>query len=351
MGALAIAGNSGNSGIVQQAGAVAPEWFEVEVVTTAANQTYSWQISEGSDASSTTDWGDGNTIAQAGTGIRTYTYAAAGTYVVRIQASFGASGAMNMRPNTDRTRLGRVLGPIPGFAGLTNLTNFFQNCSGLTGSIPADLLRYVVNVTNLTNFFQNCSGLTGSIPADLLRYVVNVTTLTNFFQNCSGLTGSIPADLLRYVVNVTTLSRFFQNCSGLTGSIPADLLRYVVNVTNLTDFFQNCSGLTGSIPADLLRYVVNVTTLSRFFQNCTRLQLQPDLFGPSPETFFSTRTPSFTSAFRNLGTEAGTAQGTAPALWTYTYGGTPTTASCFANNSATNLTNWAQIPIAWGGPA
>jgi hypothetical protein len=100
-----------------------------------------------------------------------------------------------------------------------------------------------------------------------------------------------------------------------------------------------------------LRYVVNATNLVSFFRDCTRLQLQPDLFGPSPETFFATRTPSFASAFRNVGTQAGTAQGTAPALWTYTYGGTPTTTTCFTDNSATNLSNWAQIPIAWGGPA
>jgi hypothetical protein len=274
---------------------VAPEWFEVEVVTTDANQTYSWQISAGSSVSSTTDWGDGNTITQTGTGIRTYTYAAAGTYVVRIQASFSSGGSMNMRPNTDRTRLRRVLGPIPGFAGLTSLASFFSGCTGLTGSIPVDLLLYVVNVTSLASFFFGCTGLTGSIPVDLLRYVVNVT--------------------------------------------------------NLAGFFSGCTGLTGSIPVDLLRYVVNVTSLASFFFGCTGLQLQPDLFGPSPETFFATKTPNFTSAFRNVGTQAGTAQGTAPALWTYTYGGTPVRGSCFANNSATNLSNWAQIPIAWGGPA
>ena len=173
---------------------------------------------------------------------------------------------MNMRPNTDRTRLRRVLGPIPG-AGLINLSSFFSGCTGLTGSIPVDLLRYVVNVVSLAGFFNGCSGLTGSIPVDLLRYVVNVTSLAGFFNGCK------------------------------------------------------------------------------------QLQLQPDLFGPSPETFFATRTPSFTSAFRNVGTQAGTAQGTAPALWTYTYGGAPTTTICFTGNSATNLSNWAQIPSAWGGPA
>jgi hypothetical protein len=245
MGALAIAGNSGNSGIVQQAGAVAPpgpvapEWLELEVVTTAPGQTYSWQIVAGSNASSETDWGDGSpVVTQAGTGIRTSTYAAAGTYVVRIQASFTSGGNISLRPNTDRTRLSKILGPIPAFPGLDNLTTFSSGCTGLT-TIPADLLRYVTEVTNFTSFMTNC----------------------------------------------------------------------------------------------------------------TRLQLRPDLFGPNPETFFATRTPIFSAAFRNVGTLAGTPQGTAPPLWTYTYGGAPATTLCFAGNSATNLSNWAQIPIAWGGPA
>jgi hypothetical protein len=300
MGALAITGDSGASGVVRRAGGgvvgpTEPSWFEIEVVTTGPGQTYSWNASAGTSVSSTTDWGDGSTIIQTGIGIRQRTYAAAGTYVVRIQASFGSGGGFEMRPNVDRTRLARILGPIPGFSGLTTLANFVSGCSGLTGTIPADLLKYVPNVTTLQNFFANCSGLTGTIPADLLRYAVSVTTLQGFLLNCSGLTGTIPIDFLRYLVNAT-----------------------------------NYNG---------------------FVSGCTNLQLQQDLFGPSPVTFFSTRTPNFTSAFRNVGTFAGTPQGTAPPLWTYTYAATPVRTTCFALNSATNLSNWAQIPIAWGGPA
>jgi hypothetical protein len=154
---------------------------------------------------------------------------------------------------------------------------------------------------------------------------------------------------LRYVIGVINLNGFCQNCTGLT-SIPVDLLRYVENATTLSSFFRGCTGLT-SIPVDLLRYVENATTFSSFMLGCTQLQLRPDLFGPNPETFFATRTPNFSTAFRNVGTLAGTPQGTAPPLWTYTYGGAPITTNCFTANSATRLSNWAQIPIAWGGPA
>jgi len=265
------------------------------VTTSAPGQTYSWQASAGTSVSSTTDWGDGSAIdAQSGIGIRSKTYAAAGVYTVRIQASFGSGGAMNMRPNTDRTRLTRLLTPIPGFSGLTSLSGFILDCAGITGSLPVDLFRYNPLLTNVSFFAQSCTGITGSLPVDLFRYNPLLTTLRNFMVNCAGITGTLPVDFFRYNP-----------------------------------------------------LVVDYRSLA---QACSRLRIQPDLFGPNPQTFFSSRTPDFTSMFLNAGTFAGTPQGTAPAMWTYTYGGPPTTINCFAGG-ATSLSNWAQIPIAWGGPA
>jgi len=297
---LALTGTPGISGIVPGAIAVAPpepvapEWLEFEVTTTAPNQTYSWQIAAGTGISATTQWGDGTTQTHTAAGIFTKTYASAGVYTVRIQASWATSGTFNLRPNADRTRLTRLLSPIPGFAGLTNLLNFLNGCTGLTGSIPTDFLRYVVNVTNF--------------------------------------------------------SALFSGCTGLTGSIPTDFLRYVVNATNLSNFLSGCSGLTGSTPADFLRYVVNATNLSSLLQNCTRLQLTPDILGPDPNRFLD-RSVSFSNAFRSVGTFSGTPQGTAPEIWLYNFGvGIPTTSNAFFGNSS-SLSNWAQIPAAWGGPA
>jgi len=293
MGALAITGVGGCSGIVQQVTSAPPEWLEVQVTTTAPGQTYSWEASAGTSVSSTTDWGDGSGLdTQAGVGIRTKTYAAAGVYTVRIQASFGSGGAMNMRPNADRTRLAKVLSPIPNFAGLSVLSDCFNGCTGLT-SLPADLLRYTVNVNNLSFFIHSCPNI---------------------------------------------------------ASLPTDLLRYTPLVTSLRNFAVNCSGLSGTLAVDFFRHVPLVVDYSGCFFACIRLRVQPDLFGPTPQNFFSTRTPNFAAIFFNTGTFAGTPQGTAPAMWDYIYGGPPTTTNCFAGNS-TSLSNWAQIPIAWGGPA
>jgi hypothetical protein len=51
----------------------------------------------------------------------------------------------------------------------------------------------------------------------------------------------------------------------------------------------------------------------------------------------------------NRSSFTGTTQGTAPALWSVTFKATPTSTSCFAGggNSATSLSNYADIPAAW----
>ena len=294
MGALAITGASGNSGIVQLGGGAVPEWFEVEVTTTAANQTYSWQISAGTAINAETQWGDGTTQTHTATGIYTKTYANAGVYTLRLKASFGANGAFNMRPGSDRTRLSRLLSPVPPFPGLTSLGSLLFGCTGITNSIPADFLRYAGPVVTFSNLFRDCSNIAGAIPADLLRYAANGTTFTGFMLGCPNITGSVPVDFLRYV---------------------------------------------------------NASALGSLLDGCVRLRLQPDIFGPNPAGRFLNLSPNFSNSFRNIGTFAGTPQGTAPPIWTYNFGtGAPVTTSAFANNS-TSLSNWAQIPIAWGGPA
>jgi len=269
-----------------------PEWLELQVVTTAANQTYSWQSSAGTSPNHTTEWGDGNITTHTANGIYTNTYASAGTYTLRIKCFWGSNGAFNIRPNSDRTRLTGLLSPIPNFPGLRSLSSFMQACTGVT-SLPNDLLRYVVNVTNLDSFMNSCTGVT-SLPNDLLRYAVGVTSARYFMAVCTGVT---------------------------------------------------------FLPADLLRHNTALTNLLGFMQACTKVSLRTDIFGPNTTSRFINQSVIFTDAFSNVGTTSGTPQGTAPEVWSYNYGtGIPTTTNAFAGNS-TSLTNWASIPAAWGGPA
>ena len=243
-------------------------WY-LTVVTTGASQDYTVDINSGTGIDIYIDWGDTSSNAYTTTGQKTHTYASAGTYTIKISGAFTSGGNIRLGSNSgNRSRL-KAVSPIPQLPGFTNLSYGLGNCTGLTGSIPTDLLRYVTACTNLSFFIFGCTGLTGSIPTDLLKYVTGCTTLYGFMQGCTGITGSIPTDLLRYVTACTNLSGTFASCTGLTGPIPTDLLRYVIGCTNLSYFISDCSGLDTTVPADLLRYVTNCTNFDIFARNIT----------------------------------------------------------------------------------
>ncbi|HPB89294.1 MAG TPA: hypothetical protein PL115_00185 [Bacteroidales bacterium] len=225
----------------------------------------------------------------------------------------------------------------------TNFVNCFHGCTKLT-SIPAELFRYNTQATNFGGCFYDCSQL-DSIPADLFRYNTQVFNFDNCFYNCTKLT-SIPAELFRYNTLVTNFAYCFRHCTRLA-SIPADLFRYNTLVTNFLQCFDGCVGLT-TVPAGLFHYNTAATVFRQCFLNCSLLVLIPEIF-PDPTTnnnFFAGRAMNFESCFQNVGTNSAT-PGTAPRLWEFYHTAGLRTTNCFTG--ATTLTNYNNIPSAWGG--
>jgi hypothetical protein len=333
---------------------IEPDYWEIEVTTTTNNQSYAFSIFSGTGIDLDVRY-DGELVNYTTTGVKSYSFASAGVHLVRF--SGGATSDLNIR-------LGSISGTTPALVtltriigGITGITNFlatFNSCTSLT-SIPADLFRYntAVSTQGFRSTFGSCTSLT-SIPTDLFRYNTSVGTegFRTTFSGCTSLT-SIPADLFRYNTSVGTegfLGTFF-GCAGLT-SIPADLFRYntAVSSSGFLEAFRNCTGLT-SIPADLFRYNTAVSSSGFLgtFRDCSSLVMRADIFGPDLQAHFEGRTVGF-SSFLNRTPNANAAGGTAPALWTVT-GWTPTTTNAFRGNNETALTNWNDIPSAWGGPA
>jgi len=231
----------------------------------------------------------------------------------------------------------------------------FSNCIRLT-SIPIDLFRYntAVSTSGFSNTFYGCRSIT-AIPTDLFKYNTAVSTsgIRATFHGCRNLT-SIPTDLFRYNTAVSTNGFYdtFSGCTGLT-SIPTDLFRYntAVSTSGFYYTFSGCSSLT-SIPTDLFRYNTAVSTsgFARTFYGCIKLQLNANIFYAEGEetTRFLNRVSDFALCFSRT-SFTGT-QGTAPTLWDCDFGTvTPVTTDCFdgAGNSATSLTNYADIPAGW----
>ena len=298
------------------------EWV-LTVDITAGGQDWSVDINSGTGVDIKIDWDDGSVDYFTTTGEKNHVYSTPGLYFPRISGKFSSSGNIRFGKNSgNRSRL-KATGVVPYIPGLVSFQSTFSSCTNLT-TIPADLFRY--NPT------------------------VSAYVFSNTFYGCTGLT-SIPADLFRYntAVGANAFSGTFYGCTNLT-TIPADLFRYntAVSVNGFSNTFYGCTNLT-SIPADLFRYNTACLSFSSTFYGCNKLTLRSDMFCAAGEEGirFNNQSVDFTNCMRLSGGFTGT-QGTAPALWNFTFGsGTPTKTSCFTSHSTSSITNYGAIPAEW----
>lgn len=195
---------------------------------------------------------------------------------------------------------------------LDNVSDLFRNCSGLSGKIPTDLLKYNNNIVSAAGLFDGCSGLGDSIvdndiPANLLKGKTRITDISRMFKGCSGLFGTIPIGFLDDCIQITDISELFSGCSNLHGEIPKRISTWkkqpspidpsiIIDVetvqqyglfdkcSNLIDassLFSNCTNLRSEIPSTLFINAANVTDLSYIFHKCH------SLYGPIPKELFA----------------------------------------------------------------
>lgn len=308
------------------------------------------------------------------TSLITFSYAFAGTGITSIPDGF-----------LDNSKVTDFTGTFSSSASLTSIpVNLFKNCSnvisvvacfgssGIT-SIPADLFKYNTEIITFQSCFQDCQSLT-SIPADLFKYNTKAEIFSFTFSGCIALT-SLPVGLFRYNILATyfpytfyycvylvslpvdlfrynTEAKYFQSCFELCYSIttlPADIFRYNIKAEN----FDNCFVYNGLevMPDDLFRYNTTVITFAYCFLGTHGQQQKANMFYGAGEqgTRFLNQSVDFTGCFQR-GLFWGT-QGVAPDLWNCDFGtGTPTKDSCWGGtgNSTTSLTNYDDIPVAWG---
>jgi urea transporter len=314
-----------------------PTW-DVGIQTTGANQTFSVNIFSGTSPNITVDWGDGTVETFTTTGVKTRTYASAGSYTVKISGSFASGGNIRLGDTTAERARVQSTSVIPMIPGLTSFTQTFRDCTSLT-SIPAGLFANNTAVTNFGDTFRNCTSLT-SIPAGLFDNNTAVTSFTGTFIDCSSLT-SIPAGLFASNTAVISFTSTFINCSSLT-SIPAGLFASNTAVISFAGTFDSCSSLT-SIPSGLFDNNTAVANFAFTFFNCTSLTSVPaGLFASN------TAVISFAGTFDSCSSLTSIPSGlfdnnTAVANFAFTFFNctslTSVPAGLFANNTA--VTNFA----------
>ena len=138
-----------------------PAYWELTVQTTGASQDFAVNIYDGSSVSITIDWDDGSApVLYNTTGIKTCTYAAAGTYYPKISGSI-VDGDIRIGIDADTRGRLKATAPIGGVTGLKYFNQTFYGCTGLT-SLPVDLFRYntLVSTQGFYRTFRGCNKLT-----------------------------------------------------------------------------------------------------------------------------------------------------------------------------------------------
>jgi hypothetical protein len=206
-----------------------PTTWDIGIQTTDTNQTFSVNINFGTSPNITVDWGDGTVQTFTTTGVKTRTYASAGSYTVKISGSFASGG--NIRLGTTTAEKARVLSTsvIPTIPGLSSFSETFLDCTSLT-SIPSGLFDNNIAVTNFSFAFSNCTSLT-SIPSGLFDNNTAVTNFGSIFLGCTSLT-SIPAGLFDNNTAVTNFGGIFQGVTLTTTSYSNLLINMASNAAS-----------------------------------------------------------------------------------------------------------------------
>ena len=146
-------------------------------------------------------------------------------------------------------------------ANVTNMGSMFQNCRSLTRLEVSNF--NTEKVTDMRWMFTGCSGL---ISLDLSKFnTEEVTNMECMFDGCSGLKSLNVGSF--NTAKVTTMEAMFSGCSGLTN---LDVTHFnTANVTNMYCMFVGCRGLTS---LDVSKFnTANVTDMSAMFQSCSSL--------------------------------------------------------------------------------
>lgn len=133
----------------------------------------------------------------------------------------------------------------------SNFVGTFYTCNALTSCpISSDLLN---KATNCTTMFAYCRSLTAFPIFDMSQ----VTRMSQMFQECVSITGSIPAYDLR---NIDACNSAFSGCTNVSGGILDTYNRfmsYTIQPTSHSSTFKSCgtNSQTGSaelaqIPSD-----------------------------------------------------------------------------------------------------
>ena len=272
-------------------------------------------------------WGDNSSPTIIETNVtesnRRHTYAAAGTYSIRLITLQNDAGKAQI-PDFNFGFYPTRTSHIEGETGLT----FTDNANGqMLQSIDSPLLY--TGTTDLTAMFYG-TGLQ-SVCSDMLKNYSQATSLEGMFRGCGNLT-TVPDGLFDAMTKVTDMRKLFRDCTALT-SLPDGLFAKQAKCYKYYQLLLNCNNLKLS-DGLFISEADGITKDNRFADVAGMVRID--------------------NMFHMTGSNLTTDAGTLPDLWNYTfphkygyYKDGDSTAKFPISYSNSYWTNKDDIPVCW----
>lgn len=265
---------------------------------------------------------------------------------------------------------------------VTGMVSAFSGCTALK-TLPAELFKNMKKVSNIASLFKGCANLE-SIPEGLLDSFTEVVNMTSLFSGCKML-GDLPDDIFKNMGKAKSGGYLYEGCIGMTKfpslkncvslevvpalwkdctqlvEAPADYFpESVKNGISAAYIFSGCTALK-TVPQGLFKDFESVTTISQMFLNCTSLESLPaDIFDGMKKINSAGAAFSGCTAFTGESPYTMVQDGDQQVkVHLYERTNYPdifgakifTSASSYKNTfkGCTQMADYADIPIAWGG--
>ena len=187
-----------------KAAAKKPEPFLLTVAVTAGNLQYGVTSHYNAGGGCNIDWGDGTTESAAPSGaVMRHTYAAAGTYIVKVTGDMYRFVCASVNPGA----VTFCNGNWSALGSITDGSSMFYNCVNM--DITVDHLP--TGLTTARSMFNGCTVAT--LP--LTSLPTGLTNCPNMFQACEGATMNIPA----LPSGITNANYMFYRCRKMTADL------------------------------------------------------------------------------------------------------------------------------------
>lgn len=252
-------------------------------------------------------------------------------------------------------------------ADLKDASYLFYSCENLSTNLPDNLFLHTPSITTLACCFYNCgnesnvaSGITGSIPKNLLSNLTQLLNVAYMFKGCYNIVDDgtvdnifVPVELFKNNVEITTFEGLFENVP--VTKIAEGAFANQTKLQTVARMFANSNRTNLEIPTTSFYNCSLIKNINNFIGDDLGVVLKGSIktfsnyFKPHDGQFGQYKIEYMDNAFANNPSAVWDNPANAMNFWdTSVWPSNISHNRCYAN--CTSLQNWNNIPIGYGGP-